>query len=127
MTMRNRFAPHIDTTDLDGLIESNPRWGFSNLDLIAERGNAFLVQEWKRPEESIKEGQRILLRALARCPGFTVLLVTGEQDEHGTRVHEVRQIMGWAEDRVDTARKVGDTLDDLRAFVRAWYLENNYA
>jgi hypothetical protein len=119
MTMRNRFAPHIDTTEIDGLIESNPRWGFSNLDLIAERRGNFLVQEWKQPGEDISEGQRILLLSLANQPRFTVLVVRGDQRDGVTTVQKVSRLTGG----LDKAQVVGNTLDDLRAFVRAWYRE----
>lgn len=119
MTMRNRQAPHIDTTDLDGLIESNPRWGFSNLDLIAERRGNFLVQEWKQPGEDISEGQRILLLSLANQPRFTVLVVRGDQRDGVTTVQKVSLLKRG----LDKAEVVGRTLDDLRAFVRAWYRE----
>jgi hypothetical protein len=119
MTMRNRFAPHIDTTEIDGLIESNPRWGFSNLDLIAERRGNFLVQEWKQPGEDISEGQRILLLSLANQPRFTVLVVRGDQRDGVTTVQKVSRLTGG----LDKAEVVGRTLDDLRTFVRAWYRE----
>lgn len=123
MTMRNRQAPHIDTSDIDGLIERNPRWGFSNLDLIGERRGKFLVQEWKRPGEDISEGQRILLLSLANQPNFTVLLVRGEQGYGVTEVSKVSQILGG----LDKARVVGTTLDDLRSFIRSWYQEADRA
>ena len=116
MTMRNRGAVHIDTTDIDGLIAANPRWGFSNLDLIAERGGHFLVQEWKRPEEEMATGQKLLLKALAASPRFTVIVVTGDTDD-GTSISEIRQVL------LDKLRLVGTTLDDLRRFVRDWYEE----
>lgn len=117
--MRNRQAPHIDTTEIDGLIESNPRWGFSNLDLIAERRGNFLVQEWKQPGEDISEGQRILLLSLANQPRFTVLVVRGDQRDGVTTVQKVSRLTGG----LDKAEVVGRTLDDLRTFVRAWYRE----
>jgi hypothetical protein len=123
MTMRDRQAPHIDTTAIDGLIERNPRWGFSNLDLIGERRGKFLVQEWKRPEEPISEGQRILLLSLANQPRFTVLLVRGDQRDGVTEVSKVSQILGG----LDKARVVGTTLEDLRSFIRSWYEEADRA
>jgi len=116
VTMRNKHAVHIDTTDLERLIEDNPRWGMSNLDLIAERRGKFLVQEWKRPGEEMLEGQRLLLKALSSTPGFTVLIVTGDTD-NGTEVAEVRQVL------VDRLRLVGTTLAELQEFIRSWYRE----
>ena len=114
--MRNRKAAHIDTTDLDRLIEANPLWGFSNLDLIGERRGHFLVQEWKRPGEEMRDGQRLLLKALSATPKFTVLIVTGDTDD-GTIVTEVRQVL------VDRLRLVGTRLDELQEFIRSWYEE----
>lgn len=50
----------------------------SNIDFIIERHGEFLVVEFKGKYEKLPEGQRILLKALARMPNFTVLLYSGE-------------------------------------------------
>jgi hypothetical protein len=113
--MRNGEAVHIDTTGIDGLIESNPKWGFSNLDLIGERKGRFLVQEWKREGEPLSDGQRILLQALAANPAFTVLIVTGNTDGGTMTVGKVWEIL----DGKPTLIAIG--LDAFREAIRVWY------
>jgi hypothetical protein len=52
----------------------------SNVDGIAERNGNFLVMEWKRPGEKVSEGQKILLKALAKTPKFMVVVIIGDTD-----------------------------------------------
>ena len=40
--MRNGAAPHIDFSDLEGVIPSNPKLMPSNVDFIIERKGRFL-------------------------------------------------------------------------------------
>lgn len=75
--MRNRFAPHIDFTELQGLLGSCLP---SNVDMMMERKGHFLVGEWKRPNERIIKGQEILLKALAKRHKFTVLIISGDTE-----------------------------------------------
>lgn len=86
--MRNPDAKHLDFTELAGLFPDNPRFLPSNIDLIAERNGCFFISEWKRPEEDMSGGQRLLLRRLASLPKTIVLLVEGDTD-NGMNVSEV--------------------------------------
>lgn len=89
--MRNPDAKHLDFTELAGLFPDNPRFLPSNLDLIAERNGCFFIAEWKRAEEDMSGGQRLLLRRLANLPKTIVLLVEGDTD-NGMNVSEVMWI-----------------------------------
>jgi len=86
--MRNPDAKHLDFSELAGLFPENPRFLPSNIDLIAERNGCFFISEWKRPEEDMSGGQRLLLRRLANLPRTIVLLVEGDTD-NGMNVSEV--------------------------------------
>ena len=113
--MRNGEAVHIDTADIDGVISENPKWGFSNLDLIGERRCKFLVQEWKREGEPLSEGQRILLQALAANPAFTVLIITGNTDGGVMTVGKVWEIVKGK------PALIAIGLDAFREAIRVWY------
>lgn len=78
--MRNPDAKHIDYGFMKGIIKDNPKFMPSNIDGIVERNGQFLVMEWKRSGEKISKGQEILLRALAKTPCFTLMIITGDTD-----------------------------------------------
>ena len=86
--MRNPDAKHIDFKALEGLIPDNPKFLPSNIDMICERNGCFLIGEWKRPTEEISNGQRGLLKMLARQPRTVVLIIVGDTD-NGINVEEV--------------------------------------
>jgi len=123
--MRNSEAKHIDTTEIDGLIEGNPKWGFSNVDLIAERKGKFLIQEWKRPDEGVSVGQRGLLSALAATPWFTVLIVTGYTDGTAMTVESVDYLPKLSAARWDGGSgqltHIGNSVADLQRAIQGWY------
>lgn len=79
MTMRNPDAKHIDYGFMKGIISDT--FIPSNIDGILERNGQFLVLEWKRRNEKISKGQEILLKALAKTPCFTVMIITGDTDK----------------------------------------------
>lgn len=75
--MRNVHAPHIDFEFLAGIIPNNPKAQPCNIDGLFQRKDKFLVMEWKRPNENMNLGQRILLEALSEQDNFTVILIEG--------------------------------------------------
>tara|TARA_R100000541_G_scaffold640_2_gene4074 strand:- start:219 stop:605 length:387 start_codon:yes stop_codon:yes gene_type:complete len=75
--MKNVFAPHIDFSFLYGVIPENPKAQPCNIDGLFQRKNKFLVMEWKRPNENMNLGQKILLDALSEQKNFTVILIEG--------------------------------------------------
>ena len=112
--MRNRLAPHIDFTELQGVIKSNPKLLPSNVDGIIERNGHFLVMEWKRLNESMNEGQKILLRSLSNTPKMIVLLIEGDTD-NGMNVSKIYKIQN------DKLIAKGHCLDDLKWLIQIWY------
>jgi len=75
--MRNAYASHTDFGFLRGVILDNPKAMPSNIDMVFERRGSFLIAEWKRKNEEISLGQKILLKALANQNKFTVLVING--------------------------------------------------
>jgi hypothetical protein len=112
--MRNQKLGHIDFIGLQGAIKSNPRIMPSDIDFIIERKSKFLVAEWKRPEEALPIGQKILMKNLAEVYGFTVLLVIGHSDIT-TVVDKFYQII------MSDAILMGEGIDSFRAFINNWY------
>jgi hypothetical protein len=113
--MRNPDAKHIDFADLSGIIETNPRFLPSNLDMVYERNGHFLIGEWKRPKEHISGGQRLLLHRLASLPNVKVLLIIGDTDD-GMTVHDVYKLTK------DNVTKIGEGKDFLIQLINAWYM-----
>jgi len=113
--MRNPFAKHLDFTDLQGVIEKNPKWLPSNIDMMAERNGKFLICEWKRPNEEFGGGQKILLQALANAQNFTVLIVQGNTD-NGMIVENFWQLMPWKKLYLR-----GSGLFSFKSFIQDWY------
>jgi len=112
--MRNPDAKHIDFTELQGIIKSNPKFLPSNIDMVYERNGHFLVGEWKRPGEKISGGQRLLLHRLASHPHFKVLLIVGDTD-NGMKIKEVYKLT--ANDVV----KIGEGKEFFDDLVNSWY------
>tara|TARA_R110002050_G_scaffold141220_1_gene266217 strand:- start:289 stop:675 length:387 start_codon:yes stop_codon:yes gene_type:complete len=75
--MRNVYAPHIDFEFLAGIIPNNPKAQPCNIDGLFQRKDKFLVMEWKRPNENMNLGQKILLEALSEQNNFIVILIEG--------------------------------------------------
>lgn len=111
--MRNRDAPHIDFTELTGLLGKVVP---SNLDMVYERKGSFLVGEWKREGESISKGQEILLKALSAVPGFTVLIINGYTEDGKMSVNRFWRVT--AEGCVLT----GAGLTALKDYITEWYM-----
>jgi hypothetical protein len=113
--MRNTHATHVDFGFLRGFIGNNPNFMPSNIDMVLERKGVFLFGEWKREDEEMKQGQKILLTALAWH--HTVILITGYVD---TEPH-----IGIIQKVTPTGylTLIGEGKDDLINFLRGWYVE----
>jgi len=113
--MRSLNASHIDFNGFVGVIPSNPKFLPSDLDMILERRNCFLVGEWKRSGEIMSEGQLLLLKSLARQPQFIVLIISGNTDDE-TVVTDIR----WVTPR-GRIQLIGSSFDELKNFIARWY------
>jgi len=113
--MRSASAAHVDFGDFEGMIESNPKLLPSDLDMIIERKGKFFVGEWKRQGENLSQGQEILLKTLAKQLQFTVCIIIGNTDTD-TVINSVLCISKSGE-----YKKIGASLDDLKAFINLWY------
>lgn len=113
--MRNAYATHIDYGALKGIIHNNQNFVPSNIDGIAERNGKFLVMEWKRPNEKVSEGQRILLQRLASVPNFTVLIIQGNTD-NALIIDDFWQVQPYG-----SCIKLGKSVEEFKAFYIMWY------
>lgn len=113
--MRNAYASHTDFGFLRGVIIDNPKAMPSNIDMIFERRGSFLIAEWKRKNEEISLGQKILLKALANQNKFTVLVINGYSDNTGTEVNEFYKVSQ------DKLAILGNGVDKLKEFINTWY------
>jgi hypothetical protein len=113
--MRSLNASHIDFNGFVGVIPSNPKFLPSDLDMILERRDCFLVGEWKRSGEIMSEGQLLLLKSLARQPQFIVLIIEGNTDDE-TVVTDIR----WVTPR-GRFKHIGSSFDELKNFIARWY------
>jgi hypothetical protein len=113
--MRNGAAPHIDFSDLEGVIPSNPKLMPSNVDFILERRGKFLFGEFKKPEEQISGGQRILLEQLSKVSGFKVFVATGWNEGTSLVVTQLTTIRGSDWETVDC------DLEEFKRRINAWY------
>ena len=113
--MRNMFATHTDYAEFKVLISANPTFVPSNVDGIAERNGNFLIMEWKRPGEKMSEGQKILLKALARTPKFIVVVIIGDTD-NGTNIQEF-----WQYTIDGKAFMSGKGFGSFKEFYKLWY------
>ena len=112
--MRNRDAPHIDFTELMGLLGKVVP---SNLDMVYERKGSFLIGEWKRDGESVSKGQEILLKVLSRVPGFTVLIINGYTENGNMYVSKFWRVLPH-----DKCVFSGEGLDALKDYITEWYM-----
>ena len=117
--MRNPNAPHIDFGFLRGFIPSNPNFMPSNIDMVLERRGVFLFGEWKREEEEMKQGQKMLLKELAWV--HKVIIITGYVDTQ-PHISLIQQVLTNGNLKV-----VGKSVADLIKFIQDWYkdAENN--
>ncbi len=113
--MRNAYASHTDFGFLKGVILDNPKAMPSNIDMVFERRGYFLIGEWKRKNEEISLGQKILLKALANHDKFTVLVINGYSDNTGTEVNEFYKVSQ------DKLAILGNGVDKLKEFINTWY------
>jgi len=117
--MRNPDAKHLDFSELAGLFPDNPKFLPSNLDMVAERNGCFFISEWKRPEENMSGGQRVLLRRLASLPKTIVLLVEGDTD-NGMHIESVLWIPPTG-----AMVSLGNTKEDFIQAYKDWYAGAN--
>ena len=111
--MRDKYAPHIDFEELNGLLGKVVP---SNLDMVLERKGKFLVAEWKRDNEKISIGQEILLKNLAKKDDFYVLIINGDTD-NGMRVGKF-----WRMDWYGMLNEEGQGLEKLKDYLVDWYM-----
>jgi hypothetical protein len=117
--MRNAYASHTDFGFLRGVILENPKAMPSNIDMVFERRGNFLIGEWKREDEDISLGQKILLKALADQDKFTVLVINGYSDNTGTEVDKFYKV---TEDKLVI---LGNGIEGLKDYIDAWYQSSN--
>ena len=112
--MRNAHATHVDFGFLRGIIRDNPNFMPSNIDMVLERKGNFLFGEWKREDEEIKQGQKILLKQLAWL--HRVLLITGyvDTEPHITLIQEILPTNG-------NLKVIGKSVEDLKNYIQNWY------
>jgi len=117
--MRNPQATHVDFGFLRGIIRDNPNFMPSNIDMVLERKGNFLFGEWKRQDEEIKQGQKILLKELAWV--HRVLLITGYVDTE-PHIVLIQQVLPNG-----TLKLLGKSPADLIKYIQDWYkdAENN--
>jgi len=113
--MRNQMASHTDFGFLKGLFEDSPKIMPSNLDMVYGINDKFLLAEWKRDNEEISEGQKILLKALSKEPNFTVILINGYSDNTGIHISKYYQISQTS------LIYLGNSIDSLKDYIKTWY------
>ena len=117
--MRNAYASHTDFGFLRGIILENTKAMPSNIDMVFERRGNFLIGEWKREDEEISLGQKILLKALANQDKFTVLVINGYSDDTGTEVNNFYKVTK------DKLVILGNGVEKLKYFINDWYQSSN--
>ena len=117
--MRNAQATHVDFGFLRGIIRDNPNFMPSNIDMVLERKSSFLFGEWKREDEEMKQGQKMLLKELAWV--HKVIIITGYVDTQ-PHISLIQQVLPNGNLKV-----VGKSVADLIKYIQDWYkdAENN--
>ncbi len=113
--MRNPNAKHIDFKDFKGIIKGAPNVVPSDLDMQYERNGHFLLGEWKRENEQISLGQKIALKAWARVPQITVLLIYGNTDNE-TKINKIYKIT-----KEGRLKYLGEGLPTLQELINKWW------
>ena len=116
--MRNVFAPHLDFTDLFGLMGNIVP---SNIDMVIERKGYFLFGEWKRSGEKFSQGQEILLKQLAKVPKHTVLIVHGDTDGGYMNIEKF-----WQLTKGGGLYVRGNNVEDFKDYLLNWFLDADY-
>ena len=118
--MRNPHAAHIDFSELSDLLG---RVVPSNVDMVYERKGSFLVAEWKRDGEKLSKGQEILLKAFAKVPGFTVLIVNGWTENGAMTVKTFWRVLPNGQ-----CVRSGSGLQEFRDYIVEWFVvaDGNY-
>lgn len=114
--MKNSKATHVDFGFLRGFIASNPKAMPCNIDMVFERKGHFLFGEWKRPNETMKLGQEILLFNLAKYEMNTVLVIEGDTDDNEVNIKEVCVI-----NKYGMYKRVGGSVEDFKKYLNKWY------
>lgn len=118
--MRNPDARMVDFSELAGIIEENPKFLASDIDLIYERKGHFLVVEFKRGAEQLSRGQELMLKQLAKTPRFAVVKVDG-YSENGKLI--IGNIEYLSPD--ETFLYAGTGLERFKQIIRNWYKKVN--
>jgi hypothetical protein len=118
--MNNKYATHIDFGFLKGLIPSNPKVMPSNIDMVFERRGYFLFGEWKRKNEAMSTGQKIVLANLAKLSRVKVFVITGDTDNNTVNISDISMIT-----KEGLYKKVGSSVEDLQAMLNMWYEKAN--
>ena len=84
----------------------------SDVDFFVECRGRFLFIEGKGARLNLENGQRRALMNLSRLPGVTVLIIGGEDPNAPTVMQR------YPDGKARTC-----TLDDVRAFIGAWYAD----
>ena len=111
--MRNAHATHVDFGFLRGIIRDNPNFMPSNIDMVLERKSSFLFGEWKREDEEMKQGQKMLLKELAWV--HKVIIITGYVDTQ-PHISLIQQVLPNGNLKV-----VGKSVADLIKYIQDWY------
>jgi hypothetical protein len=113
--MRNPYAAHIDFEFLYGVIPENPKAQPSNVDMMFERKGKFLVGEWKRTNENMNLGQKILLEAFAKKKDFIVIIIEGHSVDGDTEVKRIYKLKDGKE------VLLGEGIDLLKSLIIKFY------
>lgn len=116
MTLRNTMVQLVDYRELEGIISSNKNFACSDIDMIYERNGQFLVVEWKKPNEDFGGGQKIMLKALAKTPNFTVLTVCGYSEDTKLTIYDFKQIT-----TLETLKHLGQGKQAFIEYIQNWY------
>ena len=113
--MRSQQARHIDFGEFFGLIPESPATCPSDIDMAWERNGKFLIGEWKRPNEKLSMGQKIMLKAQARLNNHVILLIIGDTDDEMI-VEQFGRIMPNGK-----YQKRGSSTKELKEFMKRWW------
>jgi hypothetical protein len=113
--MEKPNAKHVDFGFLKGMFP-NPRELPVNVDMMMEKGNSFIVGEWKKPKETLSKGQEIMLMNLARRDKMIVLIIEGSSDDTECYVNKVEQMH-----KNGSLEELGRGTEFLKNLMKAWH------